>query len=358
MTAGTVALHDDGAVILNADGTVGVRQSDDDPACCCGGERCDQIATICDCSIELYPDAPEVILIPCENVAFWLQTSAADPMIVRVYYGGGTNPSGACYQVGSASPTWPPPGEDPTPPGGAGTIAQVLESCEACCPVTPPVFCWARVGICGNGGSSCPGGFITNTFVFLGERIDGVCPPIPDGIWKYQESCVYVHSSIVNELPPGAVVIAPFNQYDSCQDCCDDVPPKGCPLTCDGCPPTLTITVPSWTIPFGGGITIDVTGGMVPVQRIVNTCNWETIGDPIEFAAVINSPGDPPEPLPFFLSGAVSCSPQTGWVATIDGSVFCAFVSNNFDPCPFAGGYNCQMAPGGCDSCPPNVSVG
>lgn len=327
---------------------------------CCCNVPCNRIATICDCSAELYPNVPEEVLVSCENIAHWLQTSQSDPMIVRLYYGGGGNPSGACYQVGSASPTWPPPGQDPTPIA-AGSIAAVLESCGACCETPPPPFCWAIATACmipGDPDCSTPLG--ETVYVPLGQAINGQCPTPTAHIWKHAGRCIAIGpgSTIVTTIPPNAIQSPAQNQYPTCIACCGQEPPMGCPLNCNGCPNTLTITVPGWTMPFDGGITIVVQGGMIPVNRILNTCNWETFGDPVEFTATIIEPGQPPQSLPFFLRGAVSCNPNTGWAATIDGSVFCGFVSNNFDPCPFAGGYNCQMPPGGCDSCPPNVSVG
>lgn len=333
--------------------------------CCTPGTRCYYIATLCPCETN-FPGVSEEVSVPCAWVQGIVQSLPQEWFVFQVIY----NPQSApCYRVGldSAQCFYPPQGgvdvECP-PPVTLPTTPQaqwLSLSCDECCEKPPPPpFCWAIARACNiPGDPQCTTPLGETVYVPLGQQVNGQCPAPTLHIWQFAGRCIYIapDSTVVTTIPNGAVTSPPQAQFPSCIECCGEEPPKGCPLTCDGCPPTLNITVSSWTIPFGGGITIDVTGGMVPVQRIPGTCNWESL-QAVEFTAFINEPGFPPEPLPFFLSGTVACSQNDGWSATIDGSVFCAFVSNNFDPCPFAGGYNCQMPPGGCDSCPPNVSVG
>ena len=348
---------------------------------CCtpSGERCYYVAIRCEC-----PEgctAPPEGLIDCnivENIVGWLnpitpaipQPPQTSSFVFRSRMFCGSTPGDgyACYTVGLGSQKiilpLPPNSPDIVIPPQLDLQTTpwtewVFPSCEDCCPGNPPPpFCWARVGICDSGGVKCPGGFVPNTFVALGFQVNGECPPIPDGIWTYQEQCVYVHSSTVTELPPGAVVIAPSNQYETCAECC--ATPTPCE-DCSGCPPTKTYTVGAGDITGGGpppcNCDPDPTAyfhyeqAIIPLTRIGNTCQYEGSGTVAYtlFAEDENGNMQVVETGNTPISASLVCvtvSPGvTQWRGGDDLWGFTAASSATNAPCPPNGAYNQDITP-------------
>jgi len=361
MNAGTVALHDDGAVILNADGTVGVRQNEDDPACCCGGEMCFYIATLCPCDADEFPEAPPEVLVSCPEVHNITNGTPSSPEPITHFAfkevgSGGGGVDKPCYEVGTDSPQWnPPPGTDPVPPPRINIDPNTVRpSCEFCCSDEEPVLCWSHVLICDSGaGGKCPGGGLPLTYIFLGPQEKGECPTIPDYIWLYGEHCVYA-SGIVHELPPGAVVITPADQYETCAECCgDDDPPCS---DCSGCLPTKTYIVGGGQITGGGTppcscdpkptAYFEYDQAVIPLARVGNTCTYNGTGTVhYKFWAdgELIEEGNQP------ISAGVNCVVFPGNVRRWRGGDslwgFQAYSPAVNSPCPPNGAYNQDITP-------------